>query len=431
MSTATKLEYLNETKSLLKDSINSLGGNITSQTTFRQYATELDSIYASLPKVSGTGSNISLTPTIKGRLGSTLKGNTLQDGTPTPSTPVEIQSVTGLQTIDITGKNLFTAGIEETTNTGVTANYNESEIKLNGTTSRDGNIFYDSTLGAFNSYRKIGNFVAGTYIVSFKKVSGSLVKTNGGATALYIRNSNNQSVANLNITEYTESTNSTITIEQDTTLYVQYFSNRAGIEYTDYIFTLQLEKGSTTTPYQPYITPRQYEVDLKTNKLYDGDYITGTPNNWSIVRENGEVVLDGDEGFSYTNGVFYKNNFISFNSSKVAYSNYFGYGGTCTNTTTAYNNGNNKISFNSNDNASIYLRNDDLTSSSAWNTWLSTHNVKVVYPLATPTTETITDTDLIEDLNNLYYAQSNDDTTNISVSGNLPMILSVSALKGE
>ena len=77
-TTAQKLTYLNDTKGLIKQSINNLGGNITSQTTFRNYATQLENIYQNLPKVNGTGTSLSLSPTIKGRLSSTPKGDTYQ-----------------------------------------------------------------------------------------------------------------------------------------------------------------------------------------------------------------------------------------------------------------------------------------------------------------------------------------------------------------
>ena len=36
-----------------------------------------------------------------------IQGDTLQNGTPTPSSPVPIQSVTGLQNVEVCGKNLF------------------------------------------------------------------------------------------------------------------------------------------------------------------------------------------------------------------------------------------------------------------------------------------------------------------------------------
>ena len=45
MSTADKLTYLNNTKNMLKDRLNSLGAEITSSTTFRNYLTWLDNFY--------------------------------------------------------------------------------------------------------------------------------------------------------------------------------------------------------------------------------------------------------------------------------------------------------------------------------------------------------------------------------------------------
>lgn len=40
-------------------------------------------------------------------IGKTLKGNTSQDGTPTPSAPIAVENATGLQKIKVTKKNLF------------------------------------------------------------------------------------------------------------------------------------------------------------------------------------------------------------------------------------------------------------------------------------------------------------------------------------
>ena len=65
----------------IKDAINNIGGNITSETTFRQYVAALESIYQSMPKVSGSGTSLSLSPTLKGLMQSTLKGNTSQEST--------------------------------------------------------------------------------------------------------------------------------------------------------------------------------------------------------------------------------------------------------------------------------------------------------------------------------------------------------------
>ena len=63
-------------------------------------------------------------------------------------------------------------------------------------------------------------------------------------------------------------------------------------------------------------------------------------------------------------------------------------------------------------------------------TWASTHNILVYYPYATPITTEITDTTLINQLNNIYKAQSYNEQTNINQTNNdLPFIINASALK--
>ena len=62
-------------------------------------------------------------------------------------------------------------------------------------------------------------------------------------------------------------------------------------------------------------------------------------------------------------------------------------------------------------------------------TWLSSNNLVFYYVLATPTYEEITNTSLIEELNELEKMYSYSGQTNIIVNGNLPMIINVTALK--
>ena len=115
-TTAQKLTYLNGTKDKLKTAINNLGGSIDNNTTFRNYATELDTIYSNLPKVSGTGTSVTLSPTLKGRLGSVLNGNTIQYTT--------------------TGKNLLNNTNGNYTNNGLTFTKNaDGTITINGTST--------------------------------------------------------------------------------------------------------------------------------------------------------------------------------------------------------------------------------------------------------------------------------------------------------
>ena len=68
-TTSEKLTYLNGTKQLLKQKINNLGGSIDEQTTFRQYANQLQNVYDNLPKTEyQEGTEVNLGKTIKGKL---------------------------------------------------------------------------------------------------------------------------------------------------------------------------------------------------------------------------------------------------------------------------------------------------------------------------------------------------------------------------
>ena len=542
MSTATKLEYLNDTKQLLKESINSLGGEITSQTTFRQYATELDSIYASLPKVSGTGSNIQLTPTRKGRITSQINGDTLQDGTPTPSTPVEIQSVTGLQKVGVVGKNLFdkdnanildlyissngvlsanaTAGenvtiyipckpdttytiskmvqepistnrfrlgtseniptrnttlndfknnsngttkISETITTGSNANYLCVFIFNNtGTTTLDEmlssiQIEYGSTVTEYEA------FSGETYEINLGKnlfdknnanilnaliTNTGAINSNASTRTLYIPCNPNTTYtiskissprfvvgttsnipsagsSTLAFSDFSTGTSGTITTGNNAKYLLVYYYNSSGTATEQEILdSIQIEVGDTVTSYSEYFTP------IELNKIGDyKDYITGTPDNWSIVKAISEVTLNGTE-YGWKNDSQNKlcgleiSDIKTIKSTQIttALCNHY----TATDLTTSRTSKN----YFSQNNVDVWFNNQDMDVNT-FKTWVGNNNLKLVYVLATPTTEPITNTELISQLNAFYYAKSKQGQTNISVDGNLPIILDVSALKGE
>ena len=166
-TTADKLTYLSGTKDALKTAINYTGANITNDT-FRSYADKLklgyidmlnngtDTLYDNLPKVSGKGSNLSLTPTYEAPMRNIPYGDTLQDGTPTPSSPISINNVTGLQKVNVCGKNLFDGNMElgnfdssGVINSSTTRKYSVNYIRVNPSTTYVSNkqinrvCFYD------------------------------------------------------------------------------------------------------------------------------------------------------------------------------------------------------------------------------------------------------------------------------------------------
>lgn len=94
------------------------------------------------------------------------------------------------------------------------------------------------------------------------------------------------------------------------------------------------------------------------------------------------------------------------------------------------NNGQCCFRYNSGDtNKRLYFGTDLYSQSSDFKTWLSTHNTTVYYILNTPTITEITDTTLIEQLDNLEKAYSYDTQTNISQTNqDKPFIISYEAI---
>ena len=73
-----KLNYINETKSLIKDKLNDLGSEIDNETTFREYVEKIEDLYNEWPKVNDEDTAITLNNTKKGKMNLQLKGNVSQ-----------------------------------------------------------------------------------------------------------------------------------------------------------------------------------------------------------------------------------------------------------------------------------------------------------------------------------------------------------------
>lgn len=151
----------------------------------------------------------------------------------------------------------------------------------------------------------------------------------------------------------------------------------------------QLELGDTSTSYSPYFEPI---------KLYKDEYIYNKDNEWMIKRNFGEslikqVILASKNASKET---LYQVDFGNFSNMKIqnwgkGYCDYF-----IANTTKS----DGTIRFGANDNKIYaYTNNSSFSSTANANTWLSSNNVKVLYQLAEPYEEKITNTELINQLN--------------------------------
>lgn len=387
----------------------------------------LEDFYDSLPKVSGTGTSISLSPTRKGRLGNVINGDTEQDGTPTPDNPQEIKSVTGLQKVSVEGKNLYNINNFSISSWDKGGNYT-SKVDNTILTTSDFTIYRSKCV-------EIPNLKSNTNYTFSGKLKSS--NTNGGKIIIYGYTGSSivQIKANdgtLSVGDFSLSFNS----GNYTNIGIS-FNGVGGSTSRETIFeNIMIEQGLTATEYEPYQN-QEYDINLgtiKLNKIGDyQDYITGTPDNWSIIRQIGSVVLDGSEiwfgpGYELTNSNrFYSSSYLPDSVQNIALSNKF----QSVNAVTINNTDSEALCRINEKQIAIRLNKSRATTLADFKTWLSNNNVEVYYVLTTETTEPITNTELISQLNALYYANSYNGTTNISVEGDLPMILDVSALKGE
>ena len=254
MAISDKLTYLNTTKTKIREGLNSLGADLDTEDTFRSYADAIDEIYEDYPKITGEGESLSLDNTKQASMKIDYKGNTSQNGTPTPSSPIPINVVSGDNTINICGKNLFnktTANLGKGINTSNGNLYNDSSLFTTDFIEvKTGGVYYTA-----NGYSTSANRVYGAQYDSNKQYVGSIAP-NVDIKTFYISNAS--------------------------TKYIRLSG------FTSDIDTYQLEVGSSATTYEPYIG-NSYPLYLGVENLFKGynDMISGfLPSSGSYPTTN-------------------------------------------------------------------------------------------------------------------------------------------------
>lgn len=400
-TTSQKLTYLAGTKDKLKTTINYTGAGIDNTTTFRKYDEKLynaiasslinnQTIFDNMPKVNGSGSSLTLNNTTESKMQLTYKGNTQQDGEPTPDSPQTIHSVTGDNDIEVCGKNLF-----------------------DKTTAEVGGINRDTGALTTNT-----TFRASQYIKVIPNETYYIQNGNPYYGAWYDKDKNYISPYNSN--------GKTVGTAPTNAKYIRFTTEPSKIDTTMFF------AGSTATPYEAYTGQSQLISlgDIELNKIGDyQDYIYKENNKWYLHKEIGKVVLDGSEidwsvdtnlnelyyyhipiNDKHNNGIILSNNFKQIDSLWTL--------------STAQNcciTEDNKI-------IGFMLEDQTISNVSDWTTWLSTHNTEVYYVLDTTTDTEITDYTLYTQLETIKNSYENQ--TNISQTNNdLPFILDVKAIQ--
>lgn len=267
-TTAEKINYAINATNDIAEGINNIGGNITQNTELADFRKELDKIYNELPKTSQEGTSITLENTRKGKIEITPKGNTYQ------------QSYEGTQLIGFDD-------ISETTINGITYSIKDNIFTLNGTAT-------DNVRYIYNNHWKLKT--AGNYNLKIEPISGTWT---AGIMGLSLRRANNTQstyhqlaydTTNLNATKsYTDT-------QIQETANIGFYINANSV-FSNYKFRIIYNEGSTAKDYEPYTggTPSpnpDYPQDIKV--VTGENTITINNTDYTIDLGNIELVKIGN-----------------------------------------------------------------------------------------------------------------------------------------
>ena len=330
------------------------------------------------------------------------------------------------------GKNYFHLASETYTKQyGVSGVYSNSKIKINGTTTNGTNILNTNVTS-------IGTYKAGTYTFSTKILSGNIT-LNGGACAIYIRNSSTQTSETVLAQGgfNNELSNKEFTLTQNTELFLQIYCNASNVVFNNYEVGIQIEEGSSSTSFEEYITPKTYQLSLGEYEFAKiGNYVDTIEydvENDKVYKNEKIGRNDFDENLSYEDFSTYwgqgsfGTRLTNIGTDKIAWSDmlckYF-----VAYTSSEIKNLNNEMVVGT---SSMIFNNPNIITLTEWITWVTTHHFSVFYPKSTSTLIEITDTTLKTQVKALYNSHSFTGTTIIEIDGQLPLIIKVRALKGE
>ena len=197
-----------------------------------------------------------------------IYGNSVQDGTPSPNTPIEIQSVG-----DLTTKNLLPYPYIYTTKTinGVTFTDNgDGSITIDGTATANA-VFYLVDNQDNYTLDKCGLKIGDSYTISKTLISGDSI-----ANVYFMANYYNTSDSMKQGALATSDNTSTSTIQSDFKSWGIYLLVLKDKTVNNTTIKLQFEKGSSATEYEPY---HKYDIPITVrgkNLLPNSDWMSGS-----------------------------------------------------------------------------------------------------------------------------------------------------------
>lgn len=366
--------------------------------------------------IADVGEDINFTAKFQLEKGSTATSyEPYTGGQPSPS-PDYPQPITTLTFDKITrcGKNYLNVEDGSQTINGVTVTKNNGKITVNGTAT---NICF------FPISKSIDNFQPGKYVLS----ANNSKTLNNNQNLLRIMKEDNTGYLESTITNFSKINNTTIfNITADDEVNNTYLLLRieTGTVLDNFVFYPQLEQGSQATDYEPY-QATEYTIDLQGNEMVElpngvqNDLIIDKQGNVSLIKNIGKIVLDGSEDeiivkrsdtITPSVSCFRIENFdYTLIGDLIGMCDYFIYDTELKNIKDTFR------FIKSPGYAMQFCVEDNLASNSnEFRTWLSTHNVTVYYPLATPEViplGKLTDLITTEEGSNTFFINGNLETT--------------------
>ena len=334
-----------------------------------------------------------------------ISGNTIQDGTPTPESPIPIQNVSGEVEVKIENKNLF----DKNNANVLTATYFNSSSILSGVGNRC--IYIPIKPNTTYTIQKMVQLTTSSNRLRLGTT------TDIPAVGVTINNY-------INLSDGSTGTSLTITTgANDKYLVAVVYYTDSQTSFGTMLNSIQIEEGSTATSYEPHEEqtatlhlPEGMEMcRIENTTIPTGqDKFIKTDNKWYKYKVINRVSFNGNSRWTYNATI---KSFVLSNLNIGQYTgvNYKSY---CNRflSKTAYSDLVVGMSFGLNLVITTQGSLDGTQSLADFKSYLNSYPLSIYYTLKEPVLEEITDTTLISDLENLKNLYSYKGTTYISSS---------------
>ena len=322
------------------------------------------------------------------------------------TTPIELCKIGDYQDYFTknSGKNLIEPKMASTTQNGITCTNNgDGTFTIDGTASA--NTTFRLNQSTYNGSDNLQTY-NGTYTLSCNQIENNMelnIMQNGTWTSpMGIKNNNTPVSA---------------TIDNVDNCFI-YLLVRSGKSVNNLVVRPMLEKSSTASIFEPYGTGQWCKYNAIGKIVLDGSEKGG-----SLVDSNQRIAFTSSSNPKFANVLINTTDSVANNSPSFA--THFTLKSQSEITPT-----NNSFAFSQWGSTKYIYFSAIENTAEAFKNWLSSNNVKIYYPLATPYLSLIEDNNLIEQLDNLENAMSYEGQTNISqVNNDKAFIISAKALE--